>query len=161
MKWESRTIAAGGMIAAVYTVLTLICSSIGLASGVIQFRFSEALCVLPFFTPAAVPGLFIGCLISNLITGCPVWDVVFGSLASLLGAVGTRLLRRHRLLGCLPPVLANAVIIPPILVYTYGVDQSLWFLALTVAAGEILSVLLPGQMLYSVLKRYPGLLQPY
>ncbi|MCP2867106.1 QueT transporter family protein, partial [Salmonella enterica] len=63
-----------------------------LASGAIQVRISEALCVLPFFTPAAIPGLFLGCLLSNLLTGCIIWDVVFGSLATLLGALGTWLI---------------------------------------------------------------------
>ena len=159
MKLKSRYLATGGMIAAVYVILTLVCSSIGLASGMIQLRLSEALCVLPFFSSAAVPGLFLGCLLSNLITGCPVWDVVFGSLATLLGAFGTRILKKHRFLGCLPPILANALIIPTILIRAYGVRQAWLFLFMTVAAGECLSVLLAGQLLYSLLREHPALLR--
>ena len=70
------------MIAALYVVLTYITNLLGLASGTIQVRFSEALCILPVFTPAAIPGLFIGCLISNLITGGIIWDIIFGSIAT-------------------------------------------------------------------------------
>ena len=91
---KTLIIVQAGLIAALYTVLTIICNAMGLASGVIQVRFSEALCILPCFTVAGVPGLFVGCLVSNLVTGGAVWDIVFGSLATLLGAVGTRLLRK-------------------------------------------------------------------
>lgn len=79
------------VIAAIYVVLTIFISAFNLASGAIQVRISEALTILPFFTPAAIPGLAIGCLLSNLLTGAAVYDVVFGSLATLLGAVGTSL----------------------------------------------------------------------
>ena len=84
------------VIAAIYVVLTIFISAFNLASGAIQVRISEALTILPFFTPAAIPGLAIGCLLSNLLTGVAVYDVVFGSLATLLGAVGTYLLRKHK-----------------------------------------------------------------
>ena len=97
------------VIAAIYVVLTIFISAFNLASGAIQVRISEALTILPFFTPAAIPGLAIGCLLSNLLTGAAVYDVVFGSLATLLGAVGTYLLRKHKFLCTLPPVIANMV----------------------------------------------------
>ena len=84
------------MIAALYVVLTLAINAFGLASGAIQVRVSEALTILPYFTPAAIPGLFIGCLLSNTITGCALFDIIFGSIATLLVAVGTYLLRRHK-----------------------------------------------------------------
>ena len=77
----------GALIAALYTALTYLINYFGLANGAIQVRISEALTILPVFTPAAIPGLFIGCLLSNLLTGAAIWDIVFGSLASLLGAV--------------------------------------------------------------------------
>ena len=95
-------------------------SAFNLASGAIQVRVSEALTILPYFTPAGIPGLFIGCLLSNLLTGATVYDVVFGSLATLLGAVGTYLLRRHKFLCTLAPVAANMLIIPFVLRYGYG-----------------------------------------
>ena len=85
-------IVQAAVIAAVYVVLTYFISAFNLASGAIQVRISEALCILPFFTPAAIPGLFLGCLLSNLLTGCIIWDVIFGSLATLLGALGTWLI---------------------------------------------------------------------
>ena len=100
MKAKKRTIAA--TVAALYVILTGIAKLFGLDSGVIQVRFSEALCILPIFTPAAVPGLFIGCVLSNILSGGIIWDVVFGSLATLLGALGTRLLRKNRFLAVLP-----------------------------------------------------------
>ena len=108
------------VIAAIYVVLTIFISAFNLASGAIQVRISEALTILPFFTPAAIPGLAIGCLLSNLLTGAAVYDVVFGSLATLLGAVGTYLLPKHKFLCTLPPVIANMVIIPFVLRYGYG-----------------------------------------
>ena len=97
---KSVFITQAALIAAMYTALTVLIAAFNLASGAVQVRLSEALTVLPVFTPAAVPGLFIGCFLSNLITGCALWDVLFGSLATLLGALGTRLsgkgIRRSR-----------------------------------------------------------------
>ena len=84
------------VIAALYVVLTLFANALGLANYSIQVRFSEALTILPYFTPAAIPGLFIGCLLSNMLTGAAVLDVIFGSIATLIGAIGTRLLRRSK-----------------------------------------------------------------
>ena len=150
---HARSLALGGMIAAVYVVLTLFASGFGLASGAIQVRFSEAMCLLPCLTSAAVPGLAVGCLLANLITGCPIWDILFGTLATLLGAIGSRFLRRHPVLRCLPPVLANALIIPPVLIYAYGVPQGFWFLTCTVAIGEILSAGVLGTLLLRLLEK--------
>ena len=93
MNKKVKFITQSAAIAALYIVLTVFISAFGLASGVIQIRISEALCILPYFSLSAVPGLFIGCLVSNLITGCALWDVVFGSVATLLGAIFTYLLR--------------------------------------------------------------------
>ena len=94
---NTQKIAFGGVIAALYVVLTLIANAFGLASGAIQVRISEALTILPVFTTSAIPGLTVGCVLANLITGCAPWDVVFGSLATFLGAVGTWLLRKKPL----------------------------------------------------------------
>ncbi|MDE5748927.1 MAG: QueT transporter family protein, partial [Acetatifactor sp.] len=99
-------VAQAALIAALYVVLTLLANSLGLANYAIQLRFSEALTILPFFTPAAIPGLFLGCLISNLLTGAIVWDVVFGSIATLAGAIGTYMLRRCKWMAPVPPVVA-------------------------------------------------------
>lgn len=146
---NSRTIALGGLTAALYIVLTLLANAFGLASGMIQIRVSEALCILPCFFPEAIPGLFIGCLISNIITGSAIWDIIFGSLATLIGAIGTYLLRKNRWLAPLPPILANTLIIPFVLAYAYGVEEGIWLLAITVGIGEFLSVFVLGELLYS------------
>lgn len=111
-----RYLVQGAMIAAIYTVLTLLAALWGLAYGPVQFRFSEALTILPVFTPAAIPGLTVGCLLSNIFSGYGIYDMVFGTLATLLAAAGTRLLRKVRFRGIpalapLPPVLINAVIV--------------------------------------------------
>ena len=133
-------ITQGAVIAAIYVVLTYIVSLLGLTNGVIQVRLSEALTILPVFTPAAIPGLVVGCVISNILTGAVIWDVIFGSLATLIGAVGTYLLRKHhRILYPLPPIIANTVIVPLVLTYAYGVPDALWFSALTVCAGDVIS----------------------
>ena len=91
-----RFITLAAIIAALYVVLTLVSAAFGLSSGVIQVRISESLCILAFFTPAAIPGMTIGCLVSNLVTGANVLDVVFGTLATLLGVYGGYLLRKKK-----------------------------------------------------------------
>ena len=108
-------IVHAAMIAAIYVVLTYFISAFNLASGAIQVRISESLTILPYFTPAAIPGLFVGCLLANLLTGAAIYDVIFGSLATLLGAVGTYLLRKHKFLCTLAPVVSNIIIIPLVL----------------------------------------------
>lgn len=149
-----KTVTRAALIAAAYVVLTYLSSLFGLSSGVIQLRLSEALTVLPVFTGAAVPGLSVGCVIANLLTGAAPYDVIFGSLATLLGAVGTYLLRRApRVVTTLPPILANTVIVPFILALVYGVPDALWFLFLTVFAGEALSAGVLGVVVYGILKK--------
>ncbi len=154
MNKSVKYIAIGGIIAAMYVVLTYVCSLMGLSSGVVQVRFSEALCILPCFMPAAIPGLFVGCLLSNLLTGCALWDVVFGSLATLIGACGTYLLRKNRFLAAVPPIMANTIIVPFVLRLVYEVPDAMWFLFLTIFIGEFISIGILGELLYSVIKKY-------
>lgn len=164
----SRTlfIAQAAVIAALYVVLTLLANSLGLANYAVQLRFSEALTILPFFTPAAIPGLFLGCLISNLLTGAIIWDVVFGSLATLLGAVGTWVLRQRgwpsqlRWLLPLPPIAANTLIVPFVLYYAYHIPGSVPYFMLTVGAGEILSCGVLGMLLFLTLQKYKKYIFP-
>ena len=157
-KYSSKELTAGGMIAALYVVLTILAAQFNLASGAIQVRFSEALTIMPVFTAAAVPGLTIGCVLANLLTGCPVWDVVLGSLATLIGAIGTRLLKDRPLLAWIPPVISNAIIVPIVLINFYpDVTDAWWFLALTVGAGEAISCGVLGLLLYRVAKQIPEL----
>lgn len=157
-KNKTLLICEAGLIAALYTVLTCCIGALGLANGMVQFRISEALCVLPFFTPAAVPGLAVGCLLSNLLTGCIWQDVLFGTLATLLGALGARALRRVFWLVPLPTVVANTVIVPLVLAYGYGMEEGLPLLMLTVGAGEILSAYVVGLILLGILKKYQHIL---
>ncbi len=140
------------LIAALYTVLTVLIGSFGLASGVIQVRISEALCILPIFTPAAIPGLTLGCLLSNLLMSALWQDVLFGTLATLIGALGAYWLRRHAWATPIPTVLSNTLIIPPVLAYAYGFEGGLGFFALTVGLGEVISAYLLGLLLYFALK---------
>ena len=154
-KNTAMMVAFGGVIAALYVVLTWIANLMGLASGAIQVRLSEALTILPVFTVTAIPGLTVGCVLGNLLTGCAAWDVVFGSLATLLGAVGTRLLRNRPLLAWIPPVVSNAVIVPIVLIKVYGVPDAWWYLVLTVGAGEIIACGLLGLLLWRALRDHP------
>lgn len=153
----TRYTTRGALIGAMYVVLTLLASAMGLSSGVIQFRFSEALCILPVFMPEAIPGLFIGCLISNLLAGGVVWDVVFGSIATLIGAIGAYYLRKLpeklKWVATLPTVLANMIIVPFVLIYAYGAPDSYFFLALTVGIGEIVCAGFGGTALCYLLKK--------
>lgn len=154
-------ITQGAIIAALYVVFTMIANAMGLSNYAIQVRFSEALCVLPYFTVAAIPGLTIGCMIANIMTGALVWDVLFGSIATLIGAIGTYLLRKHKVLMLLPPVLANVIIVPFVLRYGYGftwmfhdVEWSIPYFAFTVGVGEIISVCILGSVLLNALIPY-------
>lgn len=153
-------IAQAAIIAALYVVLTLLANALGLANYAIQLRFSEALTILPFFTPAAIPGLFLGCVISNLLTGAIIWDVVFGSLATLLGAVGTYLLRRCKWLAPLPPIAANTIIVPPVLYFAYRFPGSIPYFMLTVGIGELLSCGVLGMLLLFLLQKYKKYIFP-
>ncbi len=152
-------LAFGGVIAALYVVLTLVANAFGLASGAIQVRISEALTILPVFTTAAVPGLTVGCVLANLITGCAPWDVVFGSLATLIGAAGTRLLKDHPYAAWIPPVVSNMAIVPIVLQQVYGVPDAWWYLVLTVGAGEVISCGVLGLLLYKAASKIPQLKQ--
>lgn len=147
-------ITQAAMIAALYVVLTVFVSAFNLASGAIQVRISEALTVLPAFTPAAIPGLFIGCLVSNMATGCLPPDIILGSLATLLGAYGTYLLRRFKWAVPIPPILANALIIPFVLAYVYHIPGGVPYFMLTVGIGEVLSCGVLGMIVYNILTRY-------
>ena len=166
-KTSSRYIAQAALKAALYVVLTLLANLAGLASGAIQVRLSEALTILPVFTASAVPGLAVGCVLANLLTGCAAWDVVFGSLATLIGAVGTRLLKNKPMLAWIPPVVSNAVIVPIVLMRVYGVTDitvfgqyfgpdMIWLmLVVTVGIGEIVSCGILGLLLWKALKNVP------
>lgn len=142
-----KNITHSAIIAALYVVLTLAAQLLGLASGTIQVRFSEALTILPVFTSAAIPGLAIGCLISNIISGGVIWDIIFGTFATLIGAVGTYMLRKHKWAAPIPPIIANTVIVPFVLIYAYGATEALPFLMLTVGIGEIISAGVLGTVL--------------
>lgn len=149
-----KLLTQAAMIAALYVILTFIANSLGLANGSIQVRISEALTILPCFTPAAVPGLFIGCLLSNILTGCAVYDIIFGSIATLLGALGTYSLRKHALLAPIPPIISNTLIVPFVLAYVYSLEGTIPFFMLTVGIGEVISCGILGYILLFTLKKY-------
>ena len=146
-------VSISAIIAALYVVLTYLASAMGLASFAVQVRFSEALTILPIFTPAAIPGLFIGCLLANILTGCALWDVVFGSLATLVGALGTFFLKKHKILATSPPIISNTIIVPFVLLNVYKLEGTYWFFALTVFLGEIISCGVLGSVLRKSLEK--------
>ncbi len=149
---NTQFLVQGGLSAAIYVVLTVIFAP--LSFGEVQIRFAEMLTILPLFTPAAVPGLFVGCLLGNILGGAVLPDIVFGSIATLIGAVGTRLLRSKKpVLGTIPPIAANTVIVPFVLRYAYGILLPIPLMMLTVGIGEVISVGVLGMVLYTVLAR--------
>ncbi len=148
-------ITQGAVIAALYVVLTMVFAPISF--GPVQVRIAEALCIMPMFTPAAIPGLFIGCLIANLIGGGIMLDVIFGSLATLIGAVLGYMLRKNRWLVPLPAVIANALIVPFVLKYGYGVvDVAIPVLMFQILLGEIAGCYVLGELLYTALQKNAG-----
>ena len=141
-----RHLTTGAIVAALYVALTHLSNLFGLASGVIQLRLAEVLSVLPLFFPGAVMGLTVGCLLANITTACLPFDVVFGTLATALGAVGCRWIAKSNLatktkiwLAPLPNIFFNTLIVPFVLIWVYHVKDALPFLFLTVGVGEILS----------------------
>lgn len=142
-----RSLCLSAVIAALYAALTLLLAPI--SYGPIQLRLSEALTVLPILLPQAVPGLFVGCLIANLYTGM-LTDIVFGSLATLLAAIGTYLLRKKPVLAAACPVVSNGVIVGLVLSLSFNLPVALTMAE--VAIGEIGAVLL-GMLLLSGMKR--------
>lgn len=148
-------ITQAAMIAAVYVVLTVIFAPFSF--GEVQVRISEALTILPYFTPAAIPGLFVGCIIGNITGGAILFDVIFGSLATLIGAVGSYALRKHKFLVPLPPIIVNMIVVPLILRFGYQLSLPLPLLAGSVGLGQIISCGFLGLFLLFSLKKIAGL----
>ena len=153
-----RFLCYTAIIAALYVALTAISAILGLASGVIQVRISEALCVLPFFTAAAVPGVTIGCFISNIIFSGNILDIVFGTLASLIGVIGARLLRKWKWSVTIPTIVANTIIIPFVLKYGFMLEDSIVFFVVTIFIGEFIAAgVLGTSLLFALNKRFTKL----
>ena len=172
-------ITQAAVIAALYVVLSMLSELLGLCSGVIQCRISEALTILPAFFASAIPGLYVGCLLTNLISSATIWDIIFGPVATLIGALVTYLIGRAvrskalpkkddatatdkisalrivilTIMFALPPIIANALIIPPVLKFGTGLDDAFWFIVVTVTAGEIIACGIFGGILLTSLLR--------
>ena len=144
----TRSVCLSAMIAALYAALTLLLAPI--SYGAIQCRISEAMTLLPILLPQAIPGLVIGCLVANLLSPVAIWDVIFGTLATLIAALGTYKLRKKPLLAALCPVVANGVIVGVMLAVFYALP--LWMTMLEVAVGEAVAVAL-GFILLDALRR--------
>ena len=143
-----KHLADGAFIAAMYVALTYITSLVGLASGAIQVRLSEGLVAMLYITPAAIPGLTIGCLIANILTGCCLLDCIFGTLATFIGAyLGFKLRKKAKWLIPLPTIISNSIIVPFVLIYGYGINSPYTLLATSVCAGEVLSAGMIGSIL--------------
>lgn len=154
MKEKTLHLTRAALIAALYVILTFLAQIFGLASGAIQFRLSEALTCMPLFYKEAIPGLWIGCILANLLTGCAMWDIVFGSVATLLGALGTYYIGRKKpALGPVFPIASNMLIVPAVLQQVYGSADSYWFLMVTVGIGEVVCCGLLGMLLYKAYKK--------
>ena len=153
MKEKTRFITQGAVVAVLYIVLTMVSNAFGLASGVIQVRLSEALTILPMFFPSAIPGLFVGCIIANFMCGSLLLDVVFGSIATLLGALGTYYLGKNKWIAPVFPIISNTIIIPFVLKYVYGISGGMLYFAITVFIGEFISCGILGILLHNALKK--------
>ncbi len=151
-----RDLAQGAIIAAIYALLTIFLAPI--SSGLVQCRVAEAMSVLPYFTFSAVPGLFIGCLLANLLTGTPIYDVLFGSLATLIAAYLTYALRNRvpKYLAPMPSVVVNALVVGWLLTSVYQVGVSFWAAAGYVAIGQAIACFALGLPLMTLLERFRG-----
>ena len=157
MKKNTRFLAQAGMIAAIYVALTLISAMFGLASGAIQVRISEMLCVLPIYTAAAIPGVTVGCLLSNIICGGTVYDIIFGTLATLIGVLIAYFIRRIPYLASIPTILSNAIIIPVVLIASGVGGWDLFpYFAATVGLGEVIACGILGTVLVVYMEKHPS-----
>ena len=151
---STGTLTRGAIIAALYAAITLLFAPI--SYGEIQFRLSEALTLLPVLLPEAVPALAIGCLLSNILGGAMIFDIIFGTLATLLAALCTRALRKNVLLASAMPVLFNGVIVGAVVHYCYAPMVALPLCMLFVAVGEAASCMLVGPIVLRAVKRIPS-----
>lgn len=148
---KTQFIAEAAVIAAIYTVLVVIFQPISF--GPIQFRIAELLTVLPYFTPAAIPGVTIGCFISAIVTSAEPLDMIFGSLATLIAAFLSYKLKRNKFLVPIPPIAVNALIVPWVLRYAYGYPFTIPFMMLTVGVSEFLAVGVLGMVFLFALEK--------
>ena len=155
---KTKSITFAALTAGMYVVLTLIASMLGLSNGVIQVRFSESLTILPVFSPAAIPGLTLGCVIANVLSGAHIYDVIFGSIATLIGALFTYVFKKNKYLAVMSPIISNTVIIPLILSYVYHAEGALWYFILTVFLGEVISCGVLGLWLHKFLEKNKDIL---
>ena len=156
-KFTTRELTLAAFVAALYAVMSYFGNVFGLTFGGIQCRFAEALCVLPFFFPCTVYGLFVGCLITNLMSTVGPLDIVFGSMATLLAAMWTARMP-NRSLAPLPPVICNGVIVGAMIAwYEAGFGPGFWPMfgwnAITVAMGEAIACYGLGGLLLSTLEK--------
>ena len=151
---KGKYIAAAAVIAALYTALTLLLSPISF--NVMQLRFSEGLSVLALYTPAAVPGLFVGCFLANILGPGGITDAVFGSIATLIGCIGIRALKKHPWIALLSAVVSNAVIVGLELRYVFSLEMSPMLCMMWVGLGELISIYLPALILKPRLDRSRG-----
>ncbi|MDD4565280.1 MAG: QueT transporter family protein [Eubacteriales bacterium] len=149
---NTKYLLQAAVIAAAYSALTIVLMPF--SYGIMQVRVSEALTILPYYTPAAIPGLFVGCLVSNMISPYGILDMVLGSGATLIAAVGSYLLRKKSFLVPLPPVIANGIVIGSMLYYAYAVPMPLFACILWVALGELIACYGIGYPLLQYLKKY-------
>jgi len=143
------------LIAAIYVVLTVVFAPISF--GFMQVRIAEALTILPLFTSAAIPGLTIGCIIGNLFGGALIYDVIFGSLATFIGALIAYKLRHNRYLVPIPSIISNTIIVPFILKYAYGVEVNIFLMMFYIFVGEVIGCFILGEILASALYKHKQL----
>ena len=158
MHFSTKSLTRAAIIAAAYCALSLVSSALSLAYGPVQLRFSEALCVLPFLMPEAVWGLFVGCLLTNVLSPYGLLDLIFGSAATLLAAP-TRVLHRAESSAAVPPILCNAVLVGALLSWEVGGTAESFgtlfvYNAATVGAGEAAVCLVLGLPLLRILEKY-------
>ena len=148
---KTQFLTEAAIIAAIYTVLVFIFQ--WSSFGPVQFRIAEALTILPYFTPAAIPGVTIGCFLSAVFAGADVLDMVFGSLATLVAALLSYSLRRYKYLVPIPPIVVNALVIPWVLKAAYGEAQPIPLMMLSIGISQLLAAGVLGMILLLALER--------
>lgn len=149
---NTKLIAKQALIACIYTLLSLVTAPISFS--IFQIRLSESLCVLPIFGFSNIWGITIGCALTNFLMFGNIIDVIFGTFATFIGAIGTHYFRKNYILAVACPILSNAIILPIVFKYAYGLDKAIWFFFIQTFVSQIIAIGLIGKIVVKLAKSF-------
>lgn len=153
---KTKLIVLQALIASIYILLSLVTAPISFS--IVQIRLAESLCVLPIFGFQYIFGITIGCALTNFLMFGNIIDVIFGTLATLIGALGTYYFRKNYIVAVLFPILSNAIILPFVFKYAYGLDKTFWFMFIQTFVSQMIAIGLLGKIIVKLAKSFNTML---